>query len=621
MVEVSGDETAFLSRRWLAATCVFAFALALRLTFIAETFDLPAFRTPAPGLDEHVHFEAAKALNAGADTDAPWFELMLPSAPLLVHWLALWQGVLGDESVLPHRVVNAFLGSGNAVLVYLLLGALLPVRRDSSTPRWIALLAALVWAGLPSLIFFDTALHKPVLALFLLLLLLLLLTRRSRPRPVLALVFEGAASGLLLGLLFLLQLNSFLFVFAVIPFLFFDSATVGWKKASGVLALGLVLAALILPFLLRDRFGDAPYPWYLPQKGIHFRVGHQLGATGGYRSYRDISDQPYGHVFQSRLYAELDRDERQSFAQADQLLTREAILYAQRHPQRALSIWGEKFLRFFNDFEQKGVTSLYQLRVHSRVLRADPLGMGLLVMFAGAGVIALLVQRRYRLLYLLLALLSSVLLSNLLTFTTWRYRLLAVAPLVVLGGLGARFVLDVALAVWRERRVQSRPLVAALVLSLVLCGWLAYRPEYHWIEIKQVGVARRNEALSVRAEEVSAKLAALAGRQAAVHLRRGDLLFNLHRFTRAYALYTQVGACDPRRSAESSCARYVRLLIWLGHYERTAVLLRELRGKAPVVYDAVIGRLTRLEGEVYAEFIRPEVEGIDGRAPPERSPQ
>ena len=161
------------------ATLIFAAALGLRVGFILETQDRPGFRTPMPGMDTHVHWQAARALRGGATTDEPVFELMLPSAPLYVHWLAFWQRLLGDASITPHRVQHALLGSLNAVLVYLLVGSLLGPGARGREP--IAVVVATIWAGLPSLIFFDTSLHKSALGLFLVLVLLLTLLR-SRPR-------------------------------------------------------------------------------------------------------------------------------------------------------------------------------------------------------------------------------------------------------------------------------------------------------------------------------------------------------------------------------------------------------------------------------------------------------
>jgi hypothetical protein len=605
-VNRSKTGTRLLASRAVWGAIIFTLALALRLGFVWETLDRPTFRTPTPGLDIHVHWQAAKAMNDGASTASPHFELMLPSAPLLVHWLAFWHRVLGDESVTPHRIVNAVLGALNAALVYLLLCTLL----GGTSP--VAVGAALVWAGLPSLIFFDTALHKSVLSIFMLLVLLLVISRRTRPTSRIALACEGGALGLLLGLLFLCQLNTFLFIVAVVPVLIFDREVAGWNKAWRALPVLLVFAAIFSMFQFRNEIWDQKFPWYLPQKGIHLRIGNQASSTGGYRPYKQIARYPFGHVFQARLYAETVLGRRQSPWEADRLLTDEAVQFVRDNPLQSLDIATRKILRFFNDFEQKGVDSLYQIETYSKILASDPLGLGILVLFSGLGVIRLVVENRVRLLYLLLSLLSSVLISNLMTFMTWRYRLLALVPLVLLAGLGASLLWKVVQTVATERSIRPRStLIAAMLVALLACGWLTYRPEFEQVEAKQVEVASRNEAASLRAETRSAKLKLLESRVPSrrVELAEAGLLFKLHRFTQALDLYTEVDPCKPPTGESSGCSSYSRLLIWLGDYERVAQALRTLRSRDSNGYDKAVAELTKLEGEVFQLFIRPRVEG------------
>jgi len=602
-----------LARRAVWASIIFVLALTLRLGFVWETLDRPTFRTPTPGLDIHVHWRAAKALNDGASTDSPHFELMLPSAPLLVQWLAFWHGVLGDESVTPHRILNAALGALNAVLVYLILCTLL----GGSSP--VAVGAALVWVGLPSLIFFDTALHKSVLSIFMLLILLLVISRSTRPTSRIALACEGGGLGLLLGLLFLCQLNTFLFILAVVPVLIFDREVAGWRKAWRVLPVVLVFAAIFSMFQLREEIWDPKFPWYLPQKGIHLRIGNQASSTGGYRPYKQIARYPFGHVFQARLYAETVLGRRQSPWEADRLLTDEAVRFVQENPLQSLDIATRKILRFFNNFEQKGVDSLYQIKTYSKILAVNPLGLGILVSFSGLGVIRLILEHRYRLLYLLSALLSSVLISNLMTFMTWRYRLLALVPLVLLAGLGASLLCEVVETVARERSIRPRStLVAAMLAALLACGWLTYRPEFEEVEANQVEVASRNETASLRAEARSAKLRQLESRVSSrrVELAKARLLFELHQFTQALDLYAKLAPCRSPAGEHMGCGSYSRLLIWLGDYERVIEILSTLRSRDAKGYDSAVAELTKLEGEVFRLFIRPRVEGATPGQPP-----
>ncbi len=63
-----------------AASLIFLLALSLRLGFIWQTHDIPEFRTPTPGLDIDVHWQAARELRR-LDREVPNFALKMASAP------------------------------------------------------------------------------------------------------------------------------------------------------------------------------------------------------------------------------------------------------------------------------------------------------------------------------------------------------------------------------------------------------------------------------------------------------------------------------------------------------------------------------------------------------------
>ena len=97
-------------KKLILSAVILLFTFAVRLLFILETKDLPAFRTPNPGMDIDLHWQAAGLILNGATTDEPYFELMMPSTPFYPYWLAFWRLVLGN-SLLIHRIINAFLAS------------------------------------------------------------------------------------------------------------------------------------------------------------------------------------------------------------------------------------------------------------------------------------------------------------------------------------------------------------------------------------------------------------------------------------------------------------------------------------------------------------------------------
>ena len=107
---------------------IFLLAFVIRLLFILETMDIPAFRTPNPGMDIDLHWQAARLIVQGATTSEPYFELMMCSTPLHQYWLAFWQVILGD-SLIPHRLLNALIASLSAVLMFWLMVRLVRIRQ------------------------------------------------------------------------------------------------------------------------------------------------------------------------------------------------------------------------------------------------------------------------------------------------------------------------------------------------------------------------------------------------------------------------------------------------------------------------------------------------------------
>lgn len=68
-------------KRLKVSALIFFLAFVIRLLFILETMNIPAFRTPNPGMDIDIHWQAARLIVQGATTSEPYFELMMPSTP------------------------------------------------------------------------------------------------------------------------------------------------------------------------------------------------------------------------------------------------------------------------------------------------------------------------------------------------------------------------------------------------------------------------------------------------------------------------------------------------------------------------------------------------------------
>ena len=589
---------------WLLPLAVFLLCFTVRLVFIAETRDEPTFRTPSPGMDIDLHWQAASLLLDGATTDEPQFALMIGSRPSRAYWLACLRLTMGD-SMLLHRGVNAVLGSVTAVLMFLLVQAL--TRR-----RWPACLCALIWICLSSLIYFDSMLHKSALELLGLTLLLHLLLDHVRLPRKLYHIMKGALIGGLLAVLFMLQANTFLYALVIFAYLAVGPADINGAKTQVVAAALLVLACALLVPMARRQVADDKYPWGLPQAGIHMRIGFHDKAYGGYQPYRDITPWPWGHVFQARLLAEVELERPLTPAEADRFFMQQSWAFVRDNPRAAAGLIWAKFLLFFNDYEAKGIHSLDHLKTASTLLALTPVGLGLLVTFAGVGIIRMVELRKYRLLWLFGGLLGAVLLANLLTFVSWRYRLHNVVPLMVFAAFGFEAVVAATTQLFESDGRWGRQLLRfglSVVLPLALCAWLAYHPALEGRRELAVRTGESDNKASEQAEEWRRRLDALqpgSAPEQELSIERALLLGQLHRHTESFRLLKAVHATETYLLPQAPF-RHLNYLLWLGEYDAAVHLFESVQLHAPDFAPEIYQRLESIERRAFDLFVKPQL--------------
>ena len=585
----------------IVSTSIFLFTFAVRLLFILETKDVAAFRTPNPGMDIDLHWQAASLILRGATTDQPCFELMMPSTPFYPYWLALWRSILGD-SLLIHRMFHALLASVNAVLIFFVINTLVKRQR-------IAAVCAFFWAALPSLIYFDASLHKSAVEILVLLTLICtVLDLCPFPEKHYHLI-KGLVIGTLLAALLLLQLNTFLYAILVLGYVALDR-NISWTSKSQVILPAVLIVSFTVAFPhVRHRFCEPKHPWFLPTKGIHFYIGFQEGSRGVYRQIDGIKPWPYGHAFQSRLYAEAQTRRQMTPQQADWFFVKETLRFLAQNPWESARIAVAKAALFFNNYEVKGVDDLYYLKTQSKVLAWTPGGLGLLVLFSGLGVLRLLESHKYRSLLLFAGLLGAMLAGVILSFVSWRYRLHNVVPLIVLAGLGldcaaAKLQHIVKPAIGFRQRLKHCGLP---VLLLAVCAWLAYRPVL--VDLQELFFKRAayNDRLSQNAESLADKLKILAGtasQDPRLVAEKALILARLHRHTEAFELlqYTH----DKRHYLfPYATYQYLIYLLWLGEYERAIVLLNEIEDKKSEFLPTILNGLKGAEKKAFTFFVLP----------------
>lgn len=582
---------------------IFFLTFIIRLLFILETVNIPAFRTPNPGMDIDLHWQAARLILEGASTNEPYFELMMPSTPLHQYWLAFWQLVIGDSLVI-HRVLNALLASISALLVFWLVDILI---RD----RPIAYICSFMWAALPSLIYFDSTLHKSALEILTLLALLYIVLGKPKSTHKFHYPLKGLLVGILLAILLFLQANTFLYSMVILAYIALDNRLSKKEKVQALISAILVFSTTVLVFQIRNKIFDNKYPWFLPSKGIHFRIGFHKGAHGAYHQLRDIQPWPYGHVFHSRLYAEAQTKSLMTPNEADRFFVNEGLDFIISNPYESLNLIITKVFLFFNNYEIKGIDDLYYLKTQSTTLALTPLGLGILVLFAGLGIIRLVNLKEYRILFLLGGLLAVMLASNVLSFVTWRYRLHNVVPLMLLAAYGLKSFQTQTFELLKSKKPLGSRLLRysySVLLPLAICGWIAYQPV---LENHRRGFFQRasyNDKLSQNAEKLLSRLEKLESSRSQsprLTVQKALLLNKLHRHSEAYRLLKSVH--ERRFYNPYVTYKYLTYLLWLGKYDEATQLLRDVKATKPEFIPRIAKLLRGAEKKAYQVFIDPNI--------------
>lgn len=561
--------------RWLVspaglAGALYVLALALRLVFIAQSYNLPDFRTPTPGLDLALHWEGAKQIRAG--TPDPCFELMPPSAPFHPYFVAFGQALFG-KNLLAHRLFRALLGSFSTVLVFF--AALRITGR-----RWASAVAGLLVATLPSWITFDTILVKASPEILMLSVALWLALREPKG--------WGAGSFLALGLGLLFSALRFsqgataiyILVFAAYFLVRHGHETRLERLLVVVPMLGLMIGSQ-LAFKHREAWFGVPATRFLPVDGVHMCIGFQHGATGTYHPLRRFPALPLGHTIFARMAAEARLGHPVTPERANAFYLATVRQFIRENPAETAVILLRKLALFFNQLECRGNYYLPFMRERSGILRLPTVGYGGLVLLAFWGCAALWRERRFAALFLLSGLMLAVLLMNLLSFVTWRYRVHATLAMAVLAAPGLGLIVDTGRRMFQPgaARRESLRLLAGMLPATVALALLAFRPVLPALRTAMYETSQRNMAHSIRAERMLREiedLGRLSHPAVAQRERKATLLYTVGRYTDSFRELRSIVEENP--TAIGPDRQYLVDLLWWGNYDGAVeFLFRVLR--------------------------------------------
>ncbi|HEX5478693.1 MAG TPA: glycosyltransferase family 39 protein [Dehalococcoidia bacterium] len=335
-----GSRAMLSERATVAGIALLAFAV--RLAFIAYARFVPTLNDDAGRYDllGRSLAQAAGYVNPNGTTTLFW----PPGYPFIL--AAVYR--LSGDSVRAALVVNALLASGTVVLVYL-------IGRRAFDART-GLIAAALYALLPSAVFFADVTLSETAFTFVLLLGVWLIIEASLRRSAWLLVLAGVV----VGYAALIRGQAALIPVVAVPFwAWIDGrssdevagrksrvAGRGWREsiagrtAAPFVVVGIAAAAVVAPWTIRN-FVESGSPVVISTNaGVDFYIGHSAGADGHGRIVNELVFR-YPNLSEPRAEAKISND---GF--------REGLSYAAHHPAREVTLAVRKVgILYYSDHE------------------------------------------------------------------------------------------------------------------------------------------------------------------------------------------------------------------------------------------------------------------------------
>ncbi len=427
-------------RGWMLWGGILLLALGLRFGHLHDALQSPLMGTVVPMADSRVYLETADEILKGDLLGDEVFFL----APLYPYTMAVPLGLSGfsSDKTWPReqprydlrvvRSVQCLLGAVNCVLVFWI-GTLIFRRR-------VGVIAGLMAAVYGPFIYFDGILMPPSLILFTHLSVLLFLILAER---------RGGwawwlAAGVALGLSLLAHGTALLLAVLLVVWIWLAFRKEPWVKRlrwTALLAVGalpLVLTVTVRNYVVGDDLVLVTF-----NSGRVFYVGNNPSATGTFRQYP-----PEG--WGESLFHFVEGIKRKPGDPKPSEISRRYLKrtgeFVRQEPGHALALMVRKLRLFFYATELGINDQYYFARRFSRVLGSPVLVFGAVAPLGLAGLLFGLRSGRSR--GLLLTVLASQIVAFTLTFVLGRYRLVAVACLIIFGAA----YLDWQWRAFRERR-------------------------------------------------------------------------------------------------------------------------------------------------------------------------
>jgi len=432
------------------ATALFLTGFAVRLIYLTEIRNMPAFESPV--MDEKYHLDLARQINSPQGLpQEPFFR-----APLYPYFLAVAYRFTSG-SLFWCRFIQIAIASLMPVLI-LLLGLWL-------FSKTIAYVSGTLAVFYPTLIYYDASLLISFLEILLFALVIYQL-HRCQDKPGLA---NFLLSGILFGLAGLARPNILLVIPALIIWIWLIIKPLIGRKAAVIRYIMLMagVAITIAPVTLRNYLVSKDFVPIAWQGGFNFYIGNNARASGWSATVPGIDVSWQGGYREMISIAEYNMKRPLKRSEVSDYWYKAAFREIRRDPGRFLELLFKKLRFFINGYEIPNNQHIYMARSFSPalalLLHDRPLFFpyGILAPLAIIGLILSLVHwRRFVLIYLAL---GAYIISFLLFFVCARFRQ-PLIPILILFAVYA--------VVEFCRMVKQRQLVKLGIGCLILIGLL-----------------------------------------------------------------------------------------------------------------------------------------------------
>ena len=394
---------------------IFILAFSLRLVYLSQIKQSPLFYPATTGLDDALYYRWAQEISEGEWLGKEPFNAM----PLYPYLLALIYKVFGSGILMP-KIIQFVLGSLSCILIYLIAKKIFG--------NVSAIISALIACLYGPFIFYEEVLVATALTIFLYLLVFFSLLRAfEAPSWSRFFIF-----GLLAGISALTKSSILLFI----PVLFI-LLILKQKAIKGafffMLSIGLGLFLAISPVTWRNYSVCNDFVPVAAHGGLNFYIGNNEDARGTFRTPKELGGTQQGLLVNSKIVAEKIKGKSLKASEVSQFWFSQGLQFVKVKPLKFVSLLAKKLLLFINFYEIPDVRDYRFTKQQFGILKMF-FSFNIVFIFA---VLGLILAKGPPLKTLLLKLfILMYVISVMLFFVNSRYRLPAVAFLIIFSGAG-----------------------------------------------------------------------------------------------------------------------------------------------------------------------------------------